>query len=192
MGAGSRIAFPPGDVVGEHAIAIGSDTFLASNITLAAGMPGEDLRPEDGPVIRIGDRCTIGRGSAIVGRHRIVVEDDVTMAPNVYITDHNHTYAWVDMPIGPQFWEEAPVRIGPGCWLATGVVVLPGADIGRNVAVAAGSVVRGTVPDFSVVAGAPARVVRRWTEADGWVPPLRHQPDPPEGWPVGSVGGTPT
>lgn len=38
---------------------------------------------------------------------------------------------------------------------------------------AAGAVVRGTVPDHAVVAGAPARVVRRWTPDDGWQPPLR-------------------
>jgi hypothetical protein len=39
--------------------------------------------------------------------------------------------------------------------------------------VAAGSVVRGEVPDYAVVAGAPARVVRRWEPGSGWQPPLR-------------------
>ena len=38
---------------------------------------------------------------------------------------------------------------------------------------AAGAVVRGVVPDHAVVAGAPARVVRRWTAGEGWQPPLR-------------------
>ena len=52
-------------------------------------------------------------------------------------------------------------------------MILPGARIGRNVVVAAGAVVRGEVPDHAVVAGAPARVVRRWTPEDGWQPPLR-------------------
>ncbi|SCE44412.1 hypothetical protein GA0115252_149613 [Streptomyces sp. DfronAA-171] len=52
-------------------------------------------------------------------------------------------------------------------------MILPGAHLGRNVVVAAGSVVRGTVPDHAVVAGAPARVVRGWDEAAGWQPPLR-------------------
>jgi len=45
---------------------------------------------------------------------------------------------------------------------------LPGACIGRNVVVAAGSVVRGTVPDRCVVAGVPARVVRQYLPGDGW------------------------
>jgi len=47
--------------------------------------------------------------------------------------------------------------------------VLPGACIGRNVVVAAGSVVRGTVPDRCVVAGVPARVVRQYQPGDGWI-----------------------
>jgi len=47
--------------------------------------------------------------------------------------------------------------------------VLPGACIGRNVVVAAGSVVRGTVPDRCVVAGVPARIVRQYVPGDGWL-----------------------
>ena len=47
-------------------------------------------------------------------------------------------------------------------------MVLPGACIGRNVVIAAGSVVRGTVPDRCVVAGVPARVVRSYVPGDGW------------------------
>ena len=62
-----------------------------------------------------------------------------------------------------------PVSIGAARWLGAGAIVLPGASIGRNVVVAAGSVVRGKVPDRCVVAGVPARVVREYTVA-GWRP----------------------
>ena len=52
------------------------------------------------------------------------------------------------------------MRIGDGSWLGHGTVVLPGAQIGRHGVVGANSVVTGDVPDFSVAAGAPARVIR--------------------------------
>jgi acetyltransferase-like isoleucine patch superfamily enzyme len=188
MGTGSCIAFPPGAVFGERLISIGDHTMVGPYVTLAVGMgPDEPLEVPGGVVIAIGDRCVIGRGVSIVGRRRIVIEDDVTTAPNIYITDHNHAYNDLRIPIGRQWLSEEPVRIGAGSWLGTGVVVLPGADIGRHVTVAAGSVVRGTIPDYSVVAGSPARVVRRYVDGEGWVPPLRLEVHTPDWWIVDDV-----
>ena len=60
-------------------------------------------------------------------------------------------------------------EFGAGSWLGAGAIVLPGARIARNVVVAAGSVVRGEIPDRCVVAGVPARIVRQHTDA-GWGP----------------------
>jgi serine acetyltransferase len=172
MGERSGIAFPPGSVYGEQWIAIGAETMIGPHVTLAAGLPGEPADSFDDAIVVIGDRCSIGRGTAIVGRCRIAIEDNVTIAPNVYITDHNHSYDDLDVPIGRQWPSEDPVRIGAGSWLATNVIVLPGADIGRHVTVAAGSLVRGVVPDYAVIAGSPARVVRRYEPGAGWTPPL--------------------
>jgi acetyltransferase-like isoleucine patch superfamily enzyme len=170
FGPGSIAAFPPGSVFGEHWIAIGADTLIAALVSLSAGMvPGQDLGPV--PVLRIGDRCVIGRGSHVVAHHSLVIGDDVFTGPYVYITDQNHGYADPDMPIGRQMPRNAAVRIGSGSWLGAGAVVLPGACIGRNVVVAAGSVVRGAVPDRCVVAGVPARVVRQYEPGDGWARP---------------------
>jgi acetyltransferase-like isoleucine patch superfamily enzyme len=168
MGASSSIAFPRGDCFGERWITIGSRTMIGPHVSMAVGMPGEPIDPNADPVVTIGDRCSIGRGSSIIGRCRIVIEDDVTLAPNVYVTDQNHTYTDVAIPIGQQWLTEKPVRIGAGSWLGCGVVVLPGADIGEHVTVAAGSVVRGVIPDYTVIAGSPAVVVRRYVPGSGW------------------------
>ena len=169
FGRGSMAAFPPGSIFGERWITIGEGTLIGAQVSLSAGMvPGQDLGPV--PVLRIGDRCVIGRGSHIVAHHSLVIEDDVFTGPYVYITDQNHGYADPDVPIGRQMPLNAAVRIGSGSWLGAGAVVLPGACIGRNVVIAAGSVVRGTVPDRCVVAGVPARVVRSYVPGDGWSP----------------------
>jgi carbonic anhydrase/acetyltransferase-like protein (isoleucine patch superfamily) len=172
FGRGSIAAFPPGSVFGERWITVGEDTIIGAFVSLSAGMvPGQDLGPV--PVLRIGDRCVIGRGSHIVAHHSLEIEDDVFTGPYVYITDQNHSYADPDVPIGRQMPLNAPVRIGSGSWLGAGAVVLPGACIGRNVVIAAGSVVRGTVPDRCVAAGVPARVVRAYVPGDGWSPRSR-------------------
>ena len=190
FGPGSVAAFPPGTVFGERWIAIGTDTLIGALVSMSAGMvPGQDLGPV--PVLRIGDRCVVGRGSHIVAHHSLVIGDDVFTGPYVYITDQNHGYADPDMPIGRQMPRNAAVRIGSGSWLGAGAVVLPGSCIGRNVVVAAGSVVRGPVPDRCVVAGVPARVVRQYAPGDGWIPPIPSlaapAPEPP--WPVPPLAG---
>ncbi len=120
------------------------------------------------PVIRIGDGCVIGRGTAIVGHLDIDIGDQVYTGMNVYITDQNHTYLDLDCPIGVQNPKDEAVKIGSGSWIGTGAVILPGSVIGRNVVVAANAVVRGEFPDHCVVAGVPARIVRRHDAVDGW------------------------
>jgi acetyltransferase-like isoleucine patch superfamily enzyme len=170
FGPGSMIAFPPTVIYGEGRIAIGAGTTIGPLSSVSAGMPSQaDLRGD--PVITIGDRCMLGKGIGIVGHERIEFGDDIWTGHYVYVTDQNHGYEDLDLPIGVQMWKNVPVSIGDGSWLGHGAVVLPGSRIGRHVVVAAGAVVAGLqVPDRSIVAGVPARVVRRHVAGEGWVP----------------------
>jgi serine acetyltransferase len=171
FGPESIIGFPAGALYGEKWIEIGAGTMVGAQVSLSAGMvPGQDLG--EAPVLRIGDRCIIGRGSHIVAHYSIVIGDDVFTGPYVYITDQNHGYTDPGVPIGRQWPSNTAVSIGPGSWLGAGVIVLPGAVIGGNVVVAAGSVVRGVIPDRCVVAGVPAKIVREYVPGSGWKPPV--------------------
>ena len=133
-------------------------------------LPGQDLG--DQPVLRIGDRCVIGRGSHVVAHHSIVIGDDVFTGPYVYITDQNHGYADPDIPIGRQWPSNTAVVHRRGKLARRGGDRASRRVIGRNVVVAAGSVVRGEVPDHCVIAGVPARVVREYVAGNGWSRPL--------------------
>ena len=165
FGNNSVICFPANSIYNEHYIHIGSDTMIGPQCTLSAGMvPGQQCISN--PVVRIGDRCLIGKGSAIVGHFSIEIEDDVWTGHNVYITDQNHGYEDVTRPISVQTMPEKPVRIGKGSWLGYGTVVLPGANIGEHVVVGANSVVTGEIPSFSVAVGSPARVIRRHIDGE--------------------------
>lgn len=166
FGEGSIICFPTTSLMNERFIEIGENTMIGPHVALSAGMaPGQECLSQ--PVVRIGDRCLIGRGSGIVGHFSIDIGDDVWTGHHVYITDQNHGYDNVDIPISQQSMPEKPVRIGSGSWLGHGTVVLPGADIGEHVVIGANSVVTGSIPSFSVAVGAPARVVKSMSEADG-------------------------
>ena len=167
FGRGSVICFPVDTIFNEHFIHIGRGTMIGPHITLSAGMvPGQRCLGDR--VVTIGDRCLLGKGSAIVGHFSIEIGDDVWTGHNVYITDQNHGYEDLDLPISKQTMPERKVVIGDGSWLGYGAVVLPGAHIGRHVAVGANSVVTGVLPDRCVAVGVPARPIRRWIEGEGW------------------------
>lgn len=173
FGTGTTVAFPPAVLHGTDRIELGSDTRIGPQATLSVGM----LVPLDGgadPVITVGDRCLLGRGISIIAHERVEIGNDTFAGHSVYITDQNHGYEDLALPIGQQLWRNAPVRIGADCWLGHGSTILPGTNIGRHVVVAAGAVVTGEIPDYCVVAGVPARIVRRYVPERGWV---RTDPD---------------
>lgn len=161
FGDGSMISFPPTVVFGEGRIAIGFRTSIGPYASLSAGMPiHADARGE--PIIRIGDRCTLGKGIGIVGHERIEIGDDIWTGHYCYVSDQNHGYEDLDLPIGTQMWHNDPVSIGSGSWLGHGAIVLPGAHVREHTVIAAGAVVtKGEYPPNCVLAGIPARIVRQ-------------------------------
>jgi acetyltransferase-like isoleucine patch superfamily enzyme len=167
FGPRSAVCFPVAALFGEEAISIGDGCIIGPYASLSAGVSPEDV--PDSPVVRIGDRCVIGKGSAVIGHERVEIGDDVWTGNHVYITDANHGYVDRDQPVGRQFAAPRPVRIGSGSWLGQGALVVGGATIGEHVVVGAGAVVTGDLPDYSVAVGNPARVIRRYVAGEGWV-----------------------
>ena len=160
FGENSVICFPTNTLYNERYIHIGAGTMIGPQCTLSAGMmPGQICITD--PVVSIGDRCLIGKGSAVVGHFSVTIGNDVWTGHNVYITDQNHGYEDVTRPIGAQSMPEKPVTIGDGSWIGYGSVILPGAAIGEHVVIGANSVVTGEIPSFSVAVGSPAKVIRR-------------------------------
>lgn len=167
FGEGSVIAFPNSALYGEAQMHIGADTMISTWCTLATGYSPEQTTVPPRALV-IGDRCVIGLRSGVVAHESIEIGDDVWFGQDVYVTDANHGYQDPNTAIGRQLGPHDPVRIGSGSWIGHGAVVLPGTVLGVNVVVAAGSVVRGEIPDHAVIAGVPARVVRRYVPGHGW------------------------
>lgn len=168
FGTGASIGFPTSTLMGLRAIHIGEDVLVGRQASLSVGYgPTDPNLPPRGLVV--GARTVLGARITIVAHHSIEIGDDVWFGQDVFVTDSGHGYQDPNLPIGEQFGAHLPVRIGSGSWIGHGAVILPGATIGRNVVVAAGSVVRGEVPDHAVVGGAPAKVIRRFEPGVGWI-----------------------
>ena len=120
--------------------------------------------------LRIGEKCVFGRDTTVNCYLDIELGPAIIVSDWVYICDFDHVTRDVEMPIKDQGIVKSPVRIGGGSWLGTKVSVLRGAEIGAGSVVAAHSVVRGKSPDLSLLAGIPAKVVRRRVQGsrDGW------------------------
>lgn len=111
--------------------------------------------------LEIGNRVFINSGAVILAFDRVTIGDDVAIASEVFISDSdNH-------PVADRPMRQAPVTIGSGAWIATRAMVLAGVEIGSRAVVAAGSVVVEDVPPDTLVAGVPARPVRKLTYPPG-------------------------
>jgi acetyltransferase-like isoleucine patch superfamily enzyme len=168
LGPGSCLAFPMGTLYGVAGMHIGRDTMVGKYSVLSVGYgPSQTELPKRGLVI--GERCVVGARACITAHSSIEIGDDVWFGQDVFISDANHGYGDPDIPIGRQMGPHQPIRIGSGSWIGHGAMILPGTTIGRNVVVAAGAVVRGDVPDHTVVGGVPARPLKHYVGAEGWV-----------------------
>lgn len=94
----------------------------------------------------------------------ITIEDKVLIGPGVHFYTNNHKFDAVDKLIYDQGYPDPTVDdsivLRTGCWIGGGAILLPGVEVGKNSVVAAGAIVTKSVPDFAVVAGSPARVLR--------------------------------
>ncbi len=112
-----------------------------------------------GEHIQLGNHSSIGVNCELHGH--IKIGNSVMMAPEVVIYTQNHSSSRTDVPIGTQGREAIkPVNIGNDVWIGRRAMIMPGVKIGNGVIVAAGAVVTKDVPDYSVVAGVPAKVVK--------------------------------
>ena len=94
----------------------------------------------------------------------------VLFAGYVHVTDHSHGYEDINMPISKQpLISKGPVIIEDECWLGFSCEILSGVHIGRHSIIAARAVVTKDVPPYSIVAGNPARIVKKYNfETNKW------------------------
>lgn len=120
---------------------------------------GNAIRCHEGS-LRIGDKVVFGRDNVVNAYLDIEIGASTLVADWCYITDFDHRMDDIDMPIKDQGIVKSPVRIGPDTWVAAKVTVLRETRVGRGVVLGAHAVVKGEIPDYSIAAGAPAKIVK--------------------------------
>ena len=108
--------------------------------------------------VTIGDHTRIGIHCTVIGP--VCIGSHVNLAQGITVTALNHNYQDVTQRIDEQGVSTSPVVISDDVWIGANAVILPGVTIGRHAVVAAGAVVTKDVPDYCVVGGVPARVVK--------------------------------
>ena len=155
-------------------ITMGEDFSAGDGLWLAAITSYGDERFE--PRLVIGNHVRISHWCHIACTNSVTIGNHVLIGSKVIITDHNHGL------FGPHATSPAIppaqrplernrfVNIGANVWLGDGVVVCPGVTMGEGSVAGANAVVTMDVPPFTLVAGVPARPIRRYDPAQGnWV-----------------------
>jgi len=169
LGKGSIVKPFPRKIHGTQYIFIGEGCFFGDGLVLVATKNSGST--SEGPKILIGDRCVFGAGAFISCTHSIHVGADVLTSARVFIGDSYHGYSDPSKPIIQQGMEgENEIKIGDGSFLGIGCAVLSGVTLGKNCFVGANAVVTKSFGDYSVIAGNPARLIKRYDlERKKWV-----------------------
>ena len=125
---------------------------------------GNAIRCHEGSV-RIGDKVVFGKDNVVNAYLDIEIGGSTLVADWCYICDFDHKMDDINLPIKDQGIVKSPVRVGPDTWIAAKVSVLRGTRVGRGCVLGAHAVVTGTVPDYGIAVGAPAKVVKNRKEA---------------------------
>lgn len=161
-----KIGFP--SYIGNPVIIMGSkNIFIEKYVRVFPGIRME-THGKNG-VIRIQNDVSIGQNVHITSSSNLVIGKSTTILANVFITNIDHDYQEIGVHILKQKYIIKETSIGENCYIGIGVCIQAGTILGNQCIVGANSVVRGFFPDYSVIVGSPAKIVKRYNlENKSW------------------------
>lgn len=154
-----------GTVVCPEKISIGADFAIARGFVLHV-FPNSNIV---GPQLCIGEHFWARNNLSIMCAESIKIGNNVTLARDIFVTDLNHGTSPLTDNYRKNKLETKPVTIDDGCWIGEKVCILSGVHIGKKVIIGAGSVVTKDIPDYSIAAGNPCKVIKVWNfEKEKW------------------------
>jgi acetyltransferase-like isoleucine patch superfamily enzyme len=161
----SRIKFGSGVTLGKYVLIDGlsrEGVVIGNGVNIGpyTVIEASGIITNMGKGIRIGDQSGIGGFSFIGGAGGVEIGSNVIMGQWTSFHPENHVFDNIDIPIRLQGVTRQGIVVGDDCWVGAKVTFLDGARVGHGCVIAAGAVVRGDIPPYSIVAGVPARVIR--------------------------------
>lgn len=150
-------------IIGAKYISVGHHTSIGGRVQLTAwdSYHGQKFTPQ----ILIGDNCSIGEDAHITAINSIVLGNNVLLGKKVLITDNSHGQSISEIldisPMLRELYSKGPVVIEDNVWIGEKASIMPGVHIGSGSIIAANSVVTKDVPPYCVVAGVPAKVIKK-------------------------------
>ena len=156
---GSKIRFKTRmDVLPFNKFELGEGSVIEDFTTINNGV---------GAVI-VGDQTLIGMSNVIIGP--VTIGNNVITAQHVVMSGLNHGYTDINLPISKQKVKTFEIVIEDECWIAANVVITAGVRIGKHSVIGAGTVVTKDVPSYSVVAGNPGKIIKKYDfEIGSWI-----------------------
>ncbi|BBK75633.1 glycosyltransferase [Clostridium butyricum] len=151
-----------------NAINIGSNVLIKDGCWLNDCFKSKEEKLK----IIIKDGCQIGSRFSVSVSNRCIIEKNVIIGPNVYIADCEHNYKNVGMPIMNQGITSLKneVVIGENSWIGINATIIGNVRIGKGCVVGANSYVTRSIPDYSVVGGSPAKILKMYdTVTQEWI-----------------------
>lgn len=136
-----------------------SKAFISERVRI---FPGLRMEIHGAGEVHIDRNVSIGQNLHLTCRGRLKIGEGTVISGNVMITDIDHEYQDIEKPILDQPHVVLPTAIGQNCFIGYGVCIQAGTTLGRHCIVGANSVVRGNFPNYSVIAGVPAKVIKQY------------------------------
>lgn len=170
-GKGVQIHRPHSRIRASKQIKIGARTEIGPNALIVPILEYAGVR--HCPEIRIGEDVYIGPNVYLVCAKSVSIGDGCVLSESVFLNDNGHGLdPEAGLIMNQPLVEAKPIEIGKACFLGLRCAVMPGVTLGDHCVVGINSVVTKSFPPYSMIAGAPARLVRSYSlEHKTWMPP---------------------
>lgn len=157
------------DALSDRGISFGNNVSIGKCTCIECSGTLKDL----GVGLCVGDNVGLGTHGFFGCAGGIEIGNNTILGNYVSLHSENHNYSDIHIPIRLQGVNRKGIKIGQDCWIGAKVTILDGTTLGDGCIVAAGAVVRGQIPPYSIIGGVPAKIIKMRYETSSLFSPFQ-------------------